>query len=248
LKQKKGQDGLSGILSVINNYYGRNKHRYLQYEDDLFANYIYSLIFDNSFLKYDNAIEIGAGMGRFSAPIVKQFVKTTIVEPVKDYTDVLRQKFAKEQIMIINSSAEDFLSKQLSPPPSVVFCFHLMHHLTYKQRQLIYQFVKRTGSKGVLVEPNPFNPLILLQTLLNPDMSIPEEIQYLRLTPKRYKKEIERNKLSLTSYKRICIFPPFVINSLLNKFSNHFPTPFEVLNYIVPFMGAYQMICFEETD
>ena len=233
---------------MINNYYGRNKHNYLHYREDNFANYIYSLIFDDSFLKYERAIEIGAGMGRFSAPIVKEFAETTIVEPVKDYTDILKQKFSKEQVLIVNTSAEDFLSKQTNLSPSIVFCFHLMHHLAYKQRQFIYQFVKRTGSKGVLVEPNPFNPLIFLQTLLNPDMSITEEIQYMSLTHKRYKKEMDRSGLSITSYKRICFFPPFFSNFLLRKFSNYFLRSFEMFNFIIPFMGAYQLICFEEID
>jgi len=63
LKQKDVRDGLSERLLMTNNYYDRDKHGYMQYSDDLLADYIYSLIAADSFLNYDTAIEFGAGIG-----------------------------------------------------------------------------------------------------------------------------------------------------------------------------------------
>ncbi|MCK5784864.1 MAG: class I SAM-dependent methyltransferase, partial [Desulfobacterales bacterium] len=226
---------------MTNNYYDSDKHGYMQYSDDRFADYIYSLIADDSFLNYDAAIEFGAGMGRFSASIIKHFSKTTLVEPVPAYTDILKKKFPNNCVRILNCSVEKFLSTQTSYEPALVFCFHLMHHLTYEQRKIIYHYIKKTGSKCVLVEPNPLNPLILLQIIFHPDMSLSEEIQYLSLTYNRYKKEIESSGLTLTSLKRFCFFPPAITNIIYKKTSKHFIASFEALNTILPFMSSYQL-------
>jgi len=245
LKQKDVRDGLSERLLMTNNYYDRDKHGYMQYSDDLFADYIYSLIAADSFLNYDTAIEFGAGMGRFSASLIKHFSKTILVEPVSAYTDILKRKFPNNYVRILNCSLEKFLLTQKSYAPSLVFCFHLMHHLTYEQRKIIYQHIKKTGSKCVLVEPNPLNPLILLQIILQPDMSIFEEIQYLSLTHHRYKKEIENSGLTLRSFKRLCFFPPAITNIMYKRIPKRFISFFEGLNIIFPFMSSYQMITFE---
>ncbi|RLB65750.1 MAG: hypothetical protein DRH04_10175 [Deltaproteobacteria bacterium] len=230
---------------MTNNYYDRDKHGYMRYPDDRFADYIYSLIADDSFLNYKTAIEFGAGMGRFSASVIKHFSKTTLVEPVPAYTDILKKKFPNNCVRILTCSVEEFLSTRTSYEPALFFCFHLMHHLTYGQRKIIYHHIKKTDSKCVLVEPNPLNPLLLIQLAIYPDMSFSQEKQYLSLTKRRYKKEIENAGLSLTSFKRICFLPPFILNIILKRFSNHFITSFERLNKIVPFLSSYQLITFE---
>ena len=232
---------------MTNNYYDRDKHEYMQYSDDRFADYIYSLIADDSFLNYGTAIEFGAGMGRFSASVIKHFSKTTLVEPVSAYTDILKKKFPENHVRIFNCSVEKFLSTQASYSPALVFCFHLMHHLTYEQRKILYHHIKKSGSKCVLVEPNPLNPLILLQILLHPDMSLSEEIQYLSLSYHRYKKEIENSGLALTSFKRLCFFPPAITNIMDKRMPKRFITSFERLNTIFPFMSSYQLLTFENT-
>ncbi len=229
-------------------YYGKDKHKYMQYRSDLFADYVYSLISDESFSNYENAVELGAGMGRFSASVIKSFSNVTLVEPVDAYVDTLNKKFSKNDVHVINAKAECFLTDYKGAKPTIVFCFHLMHHLKREQREVIYQFVKSTGSKCVLVEPNPFNPLFLLQIILNADMSYAEERQYLTLTRKRYRKEFEKNGLVLTSYKRFCFLPPFVTNSLLKKFPRRTIKFFEVFNRVLPFMSFYQLITCEEKN
>jgi hypothetical protein len=228
-----------------NSYYDTDKHQYMQHRSYLFAEYVYSLISDASFSSYDTAIELGAGMGRFSPSVVMNFSNVTLIEPANSYASLLRDTFSKKNVRVVNIKAEDFLEDYNTDKPVIVFCFHLMHHLKREQREAIYQFVKRTGSKCVLVEPNPFNPLILLQILLHPDMSIGEEIQYLTLTPRKFRQEVENNGLVLSSFSRFCFFPPFATDFLLKTFPRSAVIFFEAFNKVFPFMSSYQLITCE---
>lgn len=226
-------------------YYGKDKHKYMLCESRVFADYIYSLVSDNSFSNYASAIELGAGMGRFSAAVITNFSNVTLVEPVDDHADTLKKLFPDNGAQIVCAKAEDFLADLTVDEPAIVFCFHLMHHLKREQREAIYQFVKRTGSKCVAVEPNPYNPLILLQIIFQPDMSLAEEMQYLILTHRKYRKEVEKNGLVLSSFRRICFFPPFVTNLLLKRFARPAIAFLEVFNRFLPFLGSYQLIVCE---
>jgi hypothetical protein len=228
-----------------NKYYDGVKHKYMQHRSHAFADFVYSLIDDSSFSSYKTAVELGAGMGRFSSSIIANFADVTLVEPVHPHTEYLNSLFSNQSVRIVNTEAEEFLSNYQTDTPLVVFCFHLMHHLKPKQRDAIYLFVKRTGSTFVFVEPNPFNPLFLLQILLHPDMSFGEEIQYLKLTPNRYRREIEANGLRLTSTRNICFFPPIVTDFFLMFLPNSVVATFEQLNQIFPFLSSYQLITCE---
>jgi len=229
-----------------NNYYDKGKHRYMYYETDDFANHIFSLIYDDSFGNYDTAVEIGTGMGRFSASVIKNFSNVTLVEPSQAYSEVLKNRFSKSNVFVVNTTAENFLENYETDKPIIIFGFHIMHHLRREQRNIIYHFVKQTGSKCVMIEPNPYNPMIFMQILLNPDMSLSEEMQYLNLTRRKYEKEVEENSLVLSVFKRLCFFPPFVTNFFLNKLPSSVFDFFEASNRFFPFLGSYQLITFEE--
>ena len=108
------------------------------------------------------------------------------------------------------------LRKAFINKPILVFCFHLMHHIKREHRDVIYQFVKQTGSKCILVEPNPYNPLIFLQILFHRNMSVTKEIKYILLTRRKYRRELEENGLTLASFKRFCFFPPFILTFFTN--------------------------------
>ena len=113
-----------------------------------------------------------------------------------------------------------------------------MHHFKNRQREIINEFEKNTRSKFILVKPNPFNPLIFLQIQIHPDMSLSEEIEYLQLTPRKLRKEFKKAGVHLTSYKQICLLPPFILNIVLRKV----PRPVLKLSMILPFISSYQLI------
>jgi len=229
-----------------NNYFSGNKHKYMKGSSQFFADYIFSLIKDRSFSNYDTVIELGAGMGRFSTSLFKNFSNVILVEPTGSYSDILTNLFPEANLQVVNAKAEKFLSDYTTDKAIIIFCFHLMHHLTYEQRKEIYRFVKRTGSKCVMVEPNPFNPLVFLQILFHPDMSFPEEKRYLSLTRRKYKEEFVKNGLVMSSFRRICFFPPFVTAILLEKIAWKAVYSLEALSRAFPFISSYQLIICEE--
>jgi hypothetical protein len=92
-----------------------------------------------------------------------------------------------------------------------------LHHLDLAQRQRIYAFMKRTKSRGVFVEPNPWNPLLLLQILITPGMRFAEERQYLRLKRSRMAAEIADAGLTMANFKRIVAMPPGITDRLLQS-------------------------------
>ena len=228
-----------------NNYYEKGPHSYLNYESNHFAYYIYESIAEEWFLSFDTAIEIGAGMGRFSAPVVENFSQVILIEPYHSFAEVLRNKFSKNGLQIQEVFAEDFFSDYSVEKPVMIFGFHIMHHLTSDSRRVLYDFVKKTGSTCVFVEPNPYNPLILIQLMVEPDLSYSEEKQYLKLTKRFYHEEFMKNDIVMKSFKRICFIPPFVTHFLLKRIPKRLVSLCEVFNAVLPFFSSYQVIVFE---
>ena len=226
-------------------YYAENKHSYLHYDNNKFAQYIYDLIRQEDFNNFFNCIEFGAGMGRFSFPLVANFTQITLVEPTPAYVAILRESFPHDRVQIFQGTMQEFINEETIKPNPLVFCFHLLHHLNPEQRGYLYDFIRKMKGKAIFVEPNPFNPLILLQILIHPDMSLAEEYQYLLLTPRRYRRELSQYGLRLVSYKRICPFPPFIMDFLLNQIDRLILKRLEFIAKYLPFCASYQIIICE---
>jgi len=226
---------------TADNYYGTGKHSYMHYKSDRFANFVFSLI-PCLWPKDAHAIELGAGMGRFSTPLMDAFPKVTLVEPVVSYAELLLQKFSnRENVAIVPASAHSFLATCERDPRVVLFCFHLLHHLTAAERAELYVFVRESRCLGVLVEPNPANPLLLLQVMVTRDMRWREEAQYLRLGRKSYRRELYQHGLALLHYHRICCIPPVLARNLLNVLPPFLLSQFEVVSSLLPFVPSYQL-------
>ena len=230
---------------MTSDYYGRDKHPYMQPGSGRFGEYVYSLIPADSLAQCDSAIELGAGMGRFSRPLARRFGRVTLVEPVKEYADRLRQAFSNETVQVVCADAEDAMAGYQPDGCPAVFGFHLMHHLTEAQRAAIYGFIHRAGAVGVFVEPNVWNPLILLQILLRRDMSFAQETQYLKLTRRRYERELQSSGLVLTGFRRICLLPPVVARCVLRAGLRRAARAAEALCRTAPFLGSYQLVTCE---
>lgn len=227
------------------NYYAENKHGYMRYENNRFSKYVYSLIKTKDFTNFSNAIEFGAGMGRFSAPLIADFRRVTLVEPTPAYAAILKESFQDAHVQIFQGTLREFIENETEEKNTIVFCFHLLHHLNPKERGCLYKFIHTQQAKAVFVEPNPFNPLILIQILMHPDMSMAEEYQYLLLTRRRYRQELAKHGLRLALHKRICTLPPFSMGFLLKRVPVKILRRLEFLAQYIPFCGSYQMIVCE---
>ena len=145
-------------------------------------------------------------MGRFSFALVNNFPRVSLIEPSASYTAVLGELFNQEQVTIVTSTLEEFFEKNSIPDKSIFFNFHLLHHLTFEQRRDYFTCLRKVNAPALFIEPNPFNPLIILQLLLYPDMRMKDEWQYLTLTRKRLAREFTACGLELAAHKTALFF------------------------------------------
>jgi hypothetical protein len=139
-------------------------------------------------------------------------------------------------------SLEEFFRETAIPPQSIFFNFHLLHHLTLEQRKEFFNYLRIAQAAAVFLEPNPWNPLIILQLMLYPDMRMENEWQYLKLTKRRLSQELNDCGLTLTKYGRLCLLPP-PVTKLAIKNSSIRKLLFYLDNckHVLPFFSAYQV-------
>lgn len=231
-------------------YYKSNTHGYMNLGDDLFSAYVFEQI-ESSIPRLkpytSKAIEIGSGMGRFSPDLVKRFRYTDLVEPSQDFYRQLRVKFSghDEGVSFFNKTAGQYIEEFDADESVTVFTFHLLHHISRADRIELFRFVVKQGIKAVFVEPNPYNPMILLQVFLHPDMSFEEEKPYLKLTRKGLGEELGQAGMRHFEHKRICFFPPFVSHFLIRIKLRPVLRFFDRFCQILPFMPSYQLFFYD---
>ena len=228
-----------------NDYFSRDTHKYLYCTDGIYSEFIFSLIKKTipvDFNKYQHAFEMGAGMGRFSFALVNNFPRVSLIEPSASYTGVLKKLFDQEQVTIVTSTLEDFFKKNMIPDKSIFFNFHLLHHLTFEQRREYFTCLRKVNASALFIEPNPSNPLIILQLMLYPDMRMKDEWQYISLTRKRLTREFNACGLELAAYKKLCFLPPPITKLFLKQPLFRKPLLFlDTAKHILPFLSSYHM-------
>jgi len=221
-------------------YFASGKHSYMSTRGEPFAERVYELSVHERCRQYTTAVELGAGTGRFSGPLVRRFERVFLVEPATEYARELEVHFPQEHVSVVADTAEAFLGNCPAAGPVLLCCFHLLHHLDRDQRARIYGFLCSTGSRGIFVDPNPWNPLIPIQIMVTPDMSFSEERRYLKLTPSFLRREFAQFGLEVVRFKRILAVPPFLADRFLRKGLQSLVTAAEVVARL-PFMASYQV-------
>jgi hypothetical protein len=213
---------------VTADYFDEGKHRYMSNRDETFAEYVYSLvdrITEGEWRRFDTAFELGAGVGRFSTALVSRFETVHLVEPSAGFASVLRDRFGGDGVVVHEKTAGEFCRERTVEGGAVCFGFHILHHLSPEERREVFAFLRETAMPAVFVEPNPWNPLILIQILMNSDMKMAEEKGYLKLR----------------RHARLCLIPPFILNVLLHSFLGGGVRRLEWLGRILPPASAYQL-------
>lgn len=242
-----GNNGSNGKTD----YFSKGTHGYLNFESDVYGDYVFSLIkkiAPHFFTNPKLAIEIGPGLGRFSCSLVKEFNSVFLIEPSGDFAAALRELFRNNNVNIYEQTADEFFNRHDIPDGSVVIGFHILHHLTRQQRNTLYRFIKEKRIQALFAEPNPLNPLIFLQVTFHPDMDWKEEIEYLRLTKKKLLRELNSSGFKDPQFSRLCFLPPPVTQLMLKTGMKKALPYFEKLNPIFPFMVSYQLVHFAGTD
>jgi hypothetical protein len=227
-------------------YFAEDTHKYMYCSDGVFSEFIYSIItktINVDFKQYTHALEMGAGMGRFSFALPENFQHVYLIEPSESYVSVIKKLFQQENVTVIHMTMEKFFRETAIPPQSVFFNFHLLHHLTFEQRKEYFTYLHKAHASAVFMEPNPWNPLIILQLLLYPDMRMKDEWQYLKLTKKTLSQELNACGLTVSAYGKLCFLPPPITKIALKSPLIKKPLfALEGLKHVLPFLSSYHVL------
>ena len=230
-------------MKNIDGYYDQDTHDYMRCSDGAFADFIFASmaqVMGDDYKKFRNAIELGAGMGRFSFTLVSRFSGVWLIEPSRAFAQTLRELFPQEHVRVVDTTAEAFFASTPAPPDSIFFCFHLLHHLSRQQRQELFSFIHSTGAPAIFVEPNPWNPLLLVQIFTNKDMIVKEEIEYLKLTRRGLSRELADCGMQVMAHAPLCLLPPFAaMKALRMPGGKEKLIRIERARRLLPFMGSY---------
>jgi hypothetical protein len=232
----------------MSEYYREGSHGYMQYPDDLLAEYTFKIILPYIYGIQGPAIELGAGLGRFSGPLLRRYSGVTLVEPSPAFAAALRKRFSGEgKVTVTEQTAHQALS-DTNTKFSILFGFHLLHHLSSESRQEIHRRVIEHHATAVFVEPNPFNPLYPLQIGANPDMSFWEERRSFYLTPRRHRSEVEALGGSVIHQQYGVRIPPQILYPLLRRFSSQRVFQIEKLAPWASFSYSYQFLIYRGNE
>jgi hypothetical protein len=230
-------------MENIDSYYTQNTHDYMRCTDGAFADFIFasmSQVMGDDYGKYATAIELGAGMGRFSFTLVDHFSAVWLIEPAQAFAQTLREMFPQKHVRIVDTTAEAFFASATVPNDSIFFCFHLLHHLSRQQRRGLFSFIGSAGASAVFVDPNPLNPLLLVQPFFDKDMRFKEEMQYLQLTRRRLSRELSACGMQVRAHAPLCLLPPFLaMKALRSRGGAEKLLRLERARRLLPFLGSY---------
>jgi SAM-dependent methyltransferase len=137
----------------------------------------------------DRVLELGAGMGRFTALYAEAGHAVTALELSPDLAAVGREALAAQPM---RAAAEFRVGDALAPATDlhggfeVVAGYFFLHHLP--DLAAVMRAVRaclKPGGRYVFVEPNPLNPLYCLQITFTPSMSWKSERGIFAMRPAR---------------------------------------------------------------
>jgi hypothetical protein len=126
----------------------------------------------------DHIIEIGAGSGRYTRLLLDLGLHVTATEP----DDALR---AKLEALRSDTCTISSASAGVAPIPEDVVGvvgFHVLHHLNAHTIEALEHTIAQAQTRdtwrgAAFLEPNPLNPLYLLQILASSSMRVSEEFR-----------------------------------------------------------------------
>lgn len=139
----------------------------------------------------DLLVELGAGSGRYTELLLSMGYRVIAIEPDTLLASKLTARLSGvDGLTIINASPLDLT---LYPDDVKAICgFHVLHHIRNAELKELYNlFSDLLSSRELLsgwlfLEPNPLNPLYLIQICLTKGMRITEEIGIWQKYPKRH--------------------------------------------------------------
>jgi SAM-dependent methyltransferase len=128
-------------------------------------------------------LELGCGLGRFTALLLERGFRVTALDLSPYLTDRLERSLASPKLTVATGRAED-LATLVTGSYDAVVGFFFLHHLAEPDDVLAAaRSVLAPGGQIAFCEPNAFNPLVYVQVALTPGMSFKGEPGIPRMRP-----------------------------------------------------------------
>jgi 2-polyprenyl-3-methyl-5-hydroxy-6-metoxy-1,4-benzoquinol methylase len=161
-----------------------------------------------------NILEVGAGLGKFTIPLLKAGFQITC----NDLSQVLLEKLKANTARSVNTVACDIIDidKHTSDSFDKVIGFFTLHHMADLEAVFLsIQKILKPGAELTFIEPLARNPLYYLQIACTPKMSMKAERGILKMSDRVVHKAMHSAGLQPLKSVTYGFFPPFIVNSIL---------------------------------
>ena len=163
-------------------------------------------------------LELGAGFGRFTLPLVELCASVVAVDLSRRVHDSLARSRDARGIPVERcrphcADVDGLTEEDFSEPFDFIVGFFLLHHLSdFAHTIKKLAPLLRPGGQMAFVEPNRFNPLFAAQVALCPDMTWREERGMFRLSPRDVEVAFRAAGLLPGRTRSFGFFPPQILN------------------------------------
>ena len=162
--------------------------------------------------KTERVLEVGAGLGRYTLPLLEQGFAVTALDLSPVLLDKLRQQASGYDVQTVACDIAD-VADHVDGPFSQAVGFYTLHHLL--DLGVVMRSLARVltpGARVAFCEPNGFNPLFYLQIVVTPGMTWRGDGGVSKMRPRVVLGAMERAGFCELGVERFGIFPPFVFN------------------------------------
>ncbi len=157
-------------------------------------------------------LEVGAGLGRYTLPLLEMGFAVTALDLSPVLLDKLRLEASGRDLRTVACDIAD-VAAHVDTRFSHAIGFFTLHHLLdlgVAMRSLAQ--VLEPGARVAFCEPNGFNPLFYLQIVLTPGMTWRGDGGVSRMRPRVVLGAMERAGFGEVGVERFGVLPPFVVN------------------------------------
>jgi SAM-dependent methyltransferase len=156
-------------------------------------------------------LEVGCGMGRFTAELVRLGARVTGADVSPDLLAELHERLGNDVATVCCDVAE--AAELLEPGFDSAVGFFVLHHIPHMEELFTaLAALVRPGGRIAFAEPNGATPLIYAQILLTPGMTWQGDGGVRFMRPGPVGKAMRRAGLAEVTARGYGFFPPFIFN------------------------------------
>lgn len=162
--------------------------------------------------KSERILEVGAGLGRYTLPLLEQGFAVTALDLSPVLLEKLRLQASGHDLRTVAcdiAEVAEHVDERFSHAVGF-FTLHHMHDLGLVMRAIAR--VLTPGARVAFCEPNGFNPLFYAQILLTPGMTWRGDGGVSKMRPRVVLGAMEQAGFGELGVERFGLFPPFLVN------------------------------------